>query len=87
MDVAVGVDPCVDLLRPPRREGEQDGDGDGDTLNDPNKIVYMHYSRYSNQAKERMDVEIWRMRALAVCTFSEQAWTGSEHAKGHEQLL
>lgn len=34
-----------------------------------------------------MDVEIWRMRALAVCTFSEQAWTGSEHAKGHEQLL
>lgn len=42
VDVAVGVDPFVDLLRPPRREGEQDGDGDGDTLNDPNKIVYTH---------------------------------------------
>jgi hypothetical protein len=27
-------------------------------LNDPNKIVYTHYSRYSNQATERMDVEI-----------------------------
>jgi Protein of unknown function (DUF1579) len=27
-------------------------------LKDPNKIVYTHYSRYSNQARERMDVEI-----------------------------
>jgi hypothetical protein len=27
-------------------------------LKDPNKIVYTHYSRYSNQAMERMDVEI-----------------------------
>jgi hypothetical protein len=27
-------------------------------LQDPNKIVYTHYSRYDNETAERMNVEI-----------------------------